>query len=135
MACIPKNTHSPTIPICFPYIYQTGSEGQMERNNICYGEELPRLWLPCLCRRAFHPCSIQCFLVLETRHHRLVLCVESGTHTADQFIALSDLGIFQHSYSSNKQDKGMMPIFQLLDRNRKSPSPAMVLLWPIGSRY
>lgn len=69
--------------------------------------------------------GIQCFLVLETRHHRLVLCVESGTHTADQFIALSDLGIFQHSYSSNKQDKGNDAYFQLLDRNRKSPSPAM----------
>ena len=135
MACIPKNTHSPTIPICFHTSTRLESEGQMERNNICYGEELPRLWLPCLCRRAFHPCSIQCFLVLETRHHRLVLCVESGTHTADQFIALSDLGIFQHSYSSNKQDKGMYAYFQLLDRNRKSPSPAMVLLWPIGSRY
>lgn len=107
----------------FPYIYQTGSEGQMERNNICYGEELPRLWLPCLCRRAFHPCSIQCFLVLETRHHRLVLCVESGTHTADQFIALSDLGIFQHSYSSNKQDKGNDAYFPTFRQEQKEPQP------------
>ena len=36
----------------------------------------------------------------------MILCVKDSTHTADQFIALSDLGVFQHSYSSNKQDKG-----------------------------
>ena len=132
MACIPKNTHKPHYSHLFPYIYQTGSEGQMERNNICYGEELPRLWLPCLCRRAFHPCSIQCFLVLETRHHRLVLCVESGTHTADQLLLSPILVYFSIPTPPTSRIKEMMPIFQLLDRNRKEPQLQWVLLWPIG---
>jgi hypothetical protein len=35
--------------------------------------------------------GIQCFLVLETSHHRLILCVKDSTHTTDQLIVLSDL--------------------------------------------
>lgn len=76
--------------------------------------------------------GIQCFLVLETSHHRLILCVKDSTHTTDQLIVLSDLGVFQHSYPSGKQDKGDDAYFQLLDRNRKSPALQWVQLWPIG---
>lgn len=69
--------------------------------------------------------GIQCFLVLETRHHRLVLCVESGTHTADQLLLSPILVYFSIPTPPTSRIKEMMPIFQLLDRNRKSPSPAM----------
>lgn len=80
--------------------------------------------------------GIQCFLVLETRHHRLVLCVESGTHTADQFIALSDLGVFQHSYSSNKQDKGNDAYFPTFRQEQKEPQPCNGYCYGrSGSRY
>lgn len=69
--------------------------------------------------------GIQCFLVLETSHHRLILCVKDSTHTMDQLIVLSDLGVFQHSYPSGKQDKGDDAYFPTFRQEQKEPSPAM----------
>ena len=65
--------------------------------------------------RHFVHIGIQRFLVLKTCHHRLVFSVEGSTHTPDQFIIFSDLGVFQHSYASKKQNEGndaYFPIFR-----------------------
>ena len=71
--------------------------------------------------KAFHPCRHSVLLVLETSHHRLILCVKDSTHTTDQLIVLSDLGVFQHSYPSGKQDKGDDAYFPTFRQEQKEP--------------